>query len=224
MDATTTLLFGIPLLILIPLALAFIGLKLGIKRCKTKPTNFKEILFVMWALSYVADLIVIYLIVYTPISYSFLSIGPIGVLIGLIIPFVLIFFLDYIFLTRVFSFGKGDASRVSILAGILTNALVLFFILFLILAFIDEAGGFYKNRPNRAVFSSQSENNALCRTASCATNAHCTVGTTPDRVACQRFSAGTCVGVQKIGGTTVSGTCQPNATAIYTATGTATWT
>jgi hypothetical protein len=225
MDATTTLLFGIPLLILIPLALAFIGLKLGLKLCKIKPTNFKEILFVVWTLSYVTGLIITCLIFFAPAQFYSLFGGFFYTLpiIGLLIAFALSFFLDYVSLTRVFSFGKGDASKVSASMGIFTNTLIIFFILLLLLTVIDSAGGFYKT--NKTAFSpgTQSQNNALCRTAICTTNAACTTGATPANAACEKFSAGTCVGVQQIGGTTVSGSCQPNATAIYTATGSAIW-
>lgn len=71
----------------------------------------------------------------------------------------------------------------------------------------------------------QSQNNALCRTTPCTAAGECTPATAanPNHIACKTFSAGTCVGVNIIGGTTVPGSCQPNATATYTSGGTNTW-
>jgi len=69
----------------------------------------------------------------------------------------------------------------------------------------------------------QQENMALCRSGTCTEASECTSGSEASDVACRKFDAGTCVGVQNIGGTEIAGNCAPNATAAYDVNGDDDW-
>jgi|GEM_PF-6662345 len=120
--------FGFPLILIIPLITDAIALKIGLHITRAEAKSFIKLLLVLWVVGYASDLLTYIIIIFLALSMGLYY----HHLLFILLSFVLIFVLDYLVLEKAFSFDKSASKKIAAVMGILTNMLLIGFVISII--------------------------------------------------------------------------------------------